>query len=135
MGLEPATPQSQVEHTTTEPLFVCEWCLNNLQENIDAAFRRKHNISPTHFIELYDPGDLEIWIKVIKSWSFIKVLQLMYLCQLGKNLAVVCLFVLLLTSQVNSYGHGGTVSSPYHTFSWACLIKQLTSASCTYFHL
>ena len=23
------------------------------------------------------------------------------------------------TSQVNSYGHGGTVSSPNHTFSWA----------------
>ena len=33
MGLEPATPQSQVEHSTTEPLFLCEWCLNNLQEN------------------------------------------------------------------------------------------------------
>ena len=31
------------------------------------------------------------------------------------------------TSQVNSYGHGGTVSSPNHTFSWASLNKQLTS--------
>ena len=37
------------------------------------------------------------------------------------------------TSQVNSYGHGGTVSSPNHTFSWASLNKQLTSTSCTYF--
>ena len=27
------------------------------------------------------------------------------------------------TSQVNSYGHCGTVSSPYHTYSWAGLNK------------
>ena len=39
------------------------------------------------------------------------------------------------TSQVNSYGHGGTVSSPNHTFSWTSLNKQLTSTSCTYFCL
>ena len=31
------------------------------------------------------------------------------------------------TSQVNSYGHCGTVSSPNHTFSWAGLNKRLTS--------
>ena len=31
------------------------------------------------------------------------------------------------TSQVNSYGHCGTVSSPNHTFSWAGLKKRLTS--------
>ena len=30
----------------------------------------------------------------------------------------VCLFC-CFTSQVNSYGHGGTVSSPNHTFSLA----------------
>ena len=46
------------------------------------------------------------------------------------------LFVLFcFTSQVNSYGHGGMVSSPYHTFSWASFNKQLTSTSCTYFRL
>ena len=39
------------------------------------------------------------------------------------------------TSQVNSYGHCGTVSSPNHTFSWAGLKKRLTSNSCTYFRL
>ena len=33
-----------------------------------------------------------------------------------------CLFC-CFTSQVNSYGHGGTVSSPNHTFSWASLNK------------
>ena len=44
------------------------------------------------------------------------------------------LFVLFccFTSQVNSYGHGGTVSSPYDTFSWASLNKQLTS---TFVHI
>ena len=28
----------------------------------------------------------------------------------------VCMFVLLLNVPVNSYGHGGKVSSPNHTF-------------------
>ena len=46
----------------------------------------------------------------------------------------VCLFC-CFTSQVNSYGHGGTVISPNHTFSWASLTKQLTSTSCTSFRL
>ena len=41
-----------------------------------------------------------------------------------------CLFC-CFTSQVNSYGHCGTVSSHNHTFSWASLNKQLTSTSCT----
>ena len=39
------------------------------------------------------------------------------------------------TSQVNSYGHCGTVSSPNHTFSWAGLNKPITSNSCSYFRL
>ena len=50
----------------------------------------------------------------------------------------VCKFVCLFccfTSQVNSYGHCGTVSSPNHTFSLASLNKQLTSTLCTYFRL
>ena len=38
-------------------------------------------------------------------------------------------FVCWFTSQVNSYGHGWTVSSPKHTFSWAGLNKRLTSNS------
>ena len=46
----------------------------------------------------------------------------------------VCLFC-CFTFQVNSYGHGGMVSSPNHTFSLATLYKQLTSTSCTFFHL
>ena len=48
-----------------------------------------------------------------------------------------CLFVCFccFTSQVNSYGHCGTVSSPIHTFSWAGLNKRFTSNSCTYFRL
>ena len=49
-----------------------------------------------------------------------------------------CLFVCLFycfTSQVNSYGHCGTVSSLNHTFSWAGLNKRLTSNLCTSFRL
>ena len=44
-------------------------------------------------------------------------------------------FFFCFTSQVNSYGHCGTVSSPNHTFSWAGLNKRITSNSCTYFRL
>ena len=52
-----------------------------------------------------------------------------------EELFALFLFVLLFMSQVNSYGHGGRVSSPNHTFSWASLNKQLTSTLCTYFRL
>ena len=45
-----------------------------------------------------------------------------------------CLFCCFI-SQVNSNGHGGTVSSPNITFSWASLNKSLTSTLCTYFCL
>ena len=56
------------------------------------------------------------------------------------SLTHVCIsisFVLFccFTSQVNSYAHGGMVSSPNHTFSCASLNKPLTSNSCTYFRL
>ena len=50
------------------------------------------------------------------------------------NLRCFCLFCCFM-SQVNSYGHCGTVSSPKHTFSWAGLNKRLTSNLCTYFPL
>ena len=49
-------------------------------------------------------------------------------CLLVANVNYICLFC-CFTSQVNSYGHYGTVSSPNHTFSWAGLNKQLTSIS------
>ena len=44
----------------------------------------------THFIEIYDPVDLGIYIKVTKiyPYSFIKVLLMMILCQYGPNLAI-----------------------------------------------
>ena len=50
----------------------------------------------------------------------------------GKRSAILGLsFFCCFTSQVNSYGHGGTVSSPNHIFSWANFNKRLTSASRT----
>ena len=42
------------------------------------------------------------------------------------SLMFVCSFPCFM-SQVNSYGHGGMVSPPNHTFSWAGLSKWLTS--------
>ena len=53
---------------------------------------------------------------------------------IAQDTTFVCLFC-CFTSQVNIYGHGGTVSSPNHTFSWASLKKQLKSTLCTYFCL
>ena len=53
----------------------------------------------------------------------------------GKEKVKTSLFVLLLYVLVNCYGHGGTVSSPNHTFYWASLNKRLNSNLCTYFHL
>ena len=38
-----------------------------------------------------------------------------------------CCWFCCFTSQVNSYGHCDTVSSPNHTFSWAGFNKRLTS--------
>ena len=57
--------------------------------------------------------------------------SLIFICDskcLGQLKCFLCFFC-FFTSQVNSYGHGGTVSSPNHTFSWASLNKQLTSTS------
>ena len=70
----------------------------------------------------------EIGISWYMYFSFYE--QLKFYAQL----IFVCLFC-CFTSQVNSYGHCGTVSSPNHTFSWASLNKQLTSNSCTYIRL
>ena len=56
------------------------------------------------------------------------------ICQLKPFAGLICMFC-CFTSQLNSHGHGGTVSSPNHTFSWASLNKQFTSTSCTYFRL
>ena len=91
---------------------------------------------------------LKFWTQLLKSYQFddshiscqeSKQWKTWSDCSLGSGvdtvfLGFVCLFC-CFTSQVNSYGHGGTVSSPNHTFSWASLNKQLTSTSCTYFRL
>ena len=53
---------------------------------------------------------------------------------ISRHVSYVCMFS-CFTSQVNSYGHCGTVSSLNHTFSWAGLNKRLTSSLCTYFRL
>ena len=47
----------------------------------------------------------------------------------------VCFVALCPKSTAMVTGHGGTVSSPNHTFYRASLNKQLTSTSCTYFRL
>ena len=62
--------------------------------------------------------------------DYTKYAQLQRIARILKLSLIVESFVCLLccfTSQVNSSGHGGTVSSPNHTFSWAGLKKRLTS--------
>ena len=65
----------------------------------------------------------------VKNCRTISLLNCVY-----KNSKLVGWFC-CFTSQVNRYGHCGTVSSPNHTFSWAGLNKRLTSNLCTYFRL
>ena len=81
------------------------------------------------------------WIELSNTWYkyYLVIVNKQIFSQsivwIQRNLSLfVCLFC-RFTSQVNSYGHSGTVSSPSHTFSWASLNKQLTSTSCTYFLL
>ena len=75
-------------------------------------------------------------VKAIGIENLENVLDIMSVRSLVKAIGIdfVCLFC-CFTSQVNSYGHCGTVSSPNHTFSWAGLNKRLTSNWCTYFRL
>ena len=63
---------------------------------------------------------VHILLLVRKKSPFLSILFVLFCC---------------FTPQVNSFGHGGMVSSPNHTFSWASLNKQLTITSCTYFRL
>ena len=56
-------------------------------------------------------------------------------CWSGRLCAQFVCLVCLITSQINSYGHGGTVSSLNHTFSRASLNERLASTLCTYFRL
>ena len=74
-----------------------------------------------------------------KSFFFRKKSEILSVCQtvwIQIRPAILSLFLFCcFTSQVNSYGRCGTVSSPNHTFSWAGLNKRITSNSCTYFRL
>ena len=63
----------------------------------------------------------ESWL-VCLVWLWYFLIILTYFPMISHRLFV-CLFC-CFTSQVNSYGHCGTVSSPNHTFSWAGLNKR-----------
>ena len=71
------------------------------------------------------------WNSLLSATSLPQVLAPCHLCCKTHSLylhSVLFLLVLLLyVPQLNRYGHGGTVSSPDHTFSWASLNKHLTS--------
>ena len=88
----------------------------------------EHSAKLSTFIKL--PFAINIFVLSIFEWPLKTGFTVLKLCLT----TLFCLFF-CFTSQVNSYGHGGTVSSPNHTFSWASLNKQLTSTSYTYFRL
>ena len=93
----------------------------------------------THFLSLTQTscelGALFLLITVSKCDLFPCDSILHTLVTHPPEASFVRLFVLLLYVPINSYGYGGTVSSPNHTFSWASLNKRLISTSCTYFRL
>ena len=86
----------------------------------------------------------DLWYHII---LFFRLLKIPGLCKRRMSLIeltinhrsswkLFCLFILLLYIPVNSYGHGGMVSSLNHTFLWASLNKLFKiSNSCTYFRL
>ena len=74
-----------------------------------------HNLSTTTAMSfppaiITEPVCQWILYSDIKGSRFVITLFVLFVC-------LFCCF----TSQVNSYGHGGTVSLPNHTFSWASL--------------
>ena len=72
---------------------------------------------------------------VLLLWIFYVFFCLSFAMPLCTPVYVCFVCFCCFTSQVNSYGHCGTVSSLNHTFSWAGLNKRLTSNLCTYFRL
>ena len=123
--LEPAALWSRVKHSTTEPLrslFILEPA---------ALWSRVKHSTTEPLRSLF----ILCVLKKQKLWwdctaHMCRPIRAFIACQGGKYHNRVCWPIFCLfcyfTSQVNSYGHGGTVSSPNHTFSWASLNKQLT---------
>ena len=73
--------------------------------NSDGSFTWAGYHSPYRsFLCIFYPGWLELFLMVP---SLLEPLKFLFVC-------LFCCF----TSQVNSYGHGGTISSPNHTFPW-----------------
>ena len=97
-------------------------CMKKLE-----IFRNKQTSYQYAAYSLY--WDQYLFIIAIKALTK----QIIHVC-LANSRMIVCLMC-CFTSQVNSYGHGETLSSPNHTFSWATLNKQKTSTLCTYFPL
>ena len=111
-------------------IFFCFCChlLTFFKINVFQKFFQEHYQSVKQFGSR--SGPMFCW-SLSGSKLFAKVISRQQVTT-GKEEVFVCLFC-CFTSKVNSYGHGRTVSSPNHTFSWASLNKQLTSTSCTYF--
>ena len=98
-------------------LFPCSTNLNT-QNALKISFK-------SNYVKLYNLCNLLVHIHQIQSSDSLFIHSI-------ASILFVCLFC-CFTSQVNSYGLCGAVSSPNHTFSWAGLNKRITSNSCTYF--
>ena len=73
------------------------------------------------------------WIYCLYLHFIISIWRIIFFYNLGNKTVLLVGWFCCFTSQVNSYGHCGTVSSPNHTFFLAGLNKRLTSNLCTYF--
>ena len=62
-------------------MYLCQFGQN-------LAIGSEDRVQTRLFIEWYDPGDIEIQVKVTKILSFLKVLLIMYLCQFCVNLPI-----------------------------------------------
>ena len=128
--------------------------INDITTFVILHYIAGHTLNCPYFLRFAIRNHISKCIRIINSFSFFfffffffggggggGVLRSCVSCRVASRYTILCfahLFVYLFccfTSQVNNYGHGRTVSSSNHTFSWASLNRRLTSTSCTYFHL
>ena len=119
-------PQKQQSKTQVIEVFLKE--LNELRSRVKKLEDLSQQRAQQQTLEI-PPIQIPIRLDIMTNDQ--KTSQNVGVGKATKKLFCFCCF----TSQVNIYGHCGTVSSPNNTFSWAGLNKQLTSNSCTYFRL
>ena len=132
MGESSKRPKSWTFEISILKLAVCLLNIHNFKIKWSIVLRRTENKSE----KLIQPPNSAFWgwlsVESHPQNPEFRISSTTHLLAHKIMSIFICLFLLLYVP-VNSCGHGGTVSSPKHTFSWAGLNKRSTSNLCTYF--